>query len=63
VGGGFYGLFRTLDRTSLRLPELAVRLDLRLDRSTEPVFAGGGTHDDAGRRDHASATLQTVFVF
>jgi len=64
VGGGFYGLFRTLDRTSLRLPELAVRLDLRLDRSTEPVFAAAGTHGEGGgRRDHASATLQTVFVF
>jgi len=64
VGGGFYGLFRTLDRTSLRLPELAVRLDLRLDRSTEPVFAANGTHGEGGgRRDHASATLQTVFVF
>lgn len=63
VGGGFYGLFRTLDRTSLRLPELAVRLDLRLDRSTEPVFATNDTNEGAGRRDHASATLQTVFVF
>jgi hypothetical protein len=61
VGGGFYGIFRYLDRTTLRLPELAVRLDLRLDRSTEPVFAT--REEGVGRRDHASATLQTVFVF
>ncbi len=61
VGGGFYGIFRYLDRTTLRLPELAVRLDLRLDRSTAPVFAS--RTDGAGRRDHASATLQTVFLF
>jgi hypothetical protein len=64
VGGSFYGIFRYLDRTSLRLPELAVRLDLRLDRSTEPVFAANAANAEAaGRRDHASATLQTVFVF
>jgi hypothetical protein len=61
VGGGFYGIFRYLDRTTLRLPELAVRLDLRLDRSTAPVFAS--RTDGAGRRDHASAMLQTVFLF
>ncbi|MGH9316891.1 MAG: outer membrane beta-barrel protein, partial [Thermoanaerobaculia bacterium] len=34
-GGGFFGVFRYLDRTSLRLPGLAVRLDVRYDRSTE----------------------------
>jgi hypothetical protein len=61
VGGGFYGVFRYLDRTTLRLPELAVRLDLRYDRSTAPVFASRS--DEAGRRDHGSATLQTVFLF
>ena len=60
-GGGFFGIFRYLDRTSLRLPELAVRLDLRYDRSTEPVFASRLV--DVGRRDHGSATLQTVFLF
>ena len=60
VGGGFFGLFRTLDRTSLRIPEVAVRLDLRYDRSTERVFAGRG--EDV-RRDGASAALQVVYVF
>lgn len=61
VGGSSFGIFHYLDRTTLRLPELAVRLDLRLDRSTEPVFAS--RDDGVGRRDHASATLQTVFLF
>jgi Putative beta-barrel porin-2, OmpL-like. bbp2 len=60
-GGGFFGLFRYLDRTSLRLPELALRLDLRYDRSTEAVFVS--RTGDTGRRDHASGTLQTVFLF
>ncbi|HZF12374.1 MAG TPA: outer membrane beta-barrel protein [Thermoanaerobaculia bacterium] len=61
VGGSFYGIFRYLERTTLRLPELAIRLDLRYDRSTEPVFTSKA--DGVGRRDHASATLQTVFLF
>ncbi len=61
VGGSFYGIFRYLERTTLRLPELSIRLDLRYDRSTEPVFAA--RTDGVGRRDHASATLQTVFLF
>jgi hypothetical protein len=60
VGGGFFGLWRTLDRTSLRIPELTVRLDLRLDRSTERVFA---SKTDEARRDNRSATLQIVYVF
>jgi hypothetical protein len=60
IGGGFFGLYRTLDRTSLRIPEVAVRLDLRYDRSTEPVFA---TKADEARRDNKSATLQVVSVF
>jgi hypothetical protein len=61
IGGSFYGIFRHLDRTTLRLPEVAVRLDLRYDRSTEPVFAS--SKDEVGKRDHTSATLQTVFLF
>jgi hypothetical protein len=61
VGGGFYGIFRYLERTSLRLPQLALRLDLRYDRSTAPVFAA--RQDGAARRDHAQATLQAVFLF
>jgi hypothetical protein len=60
IGGGFFGLYRTLDRTSLRIPEVAVRLDLRFDRSTEHVFASK-TGD--ARRDNRSATLQVVYVF
>jgi len=61
VGGGFYGIFRYLDRTSLRLPELVLRLDLRRDRSSAPVFAS--RQDGVGRRDNTQATLQTVFLF
>jgi hypothetical protein len=60
VGGGFFGLYRTLDRTSLRIPEVAVRLDLRFDRSTEPVFGSKTGHP---QRDNRSATLQVVYVF
>jgi len=59
IGGGFFGLYRTLDRTSLRIPEVAVRLDLRYDRSTERVFA---SKTDEARRDNKSATLQVVYV-
>jgi hypothetical protein len=61
IGGGFYGIFRYLDRTTLRLPEVALRLDLRYDQSTAPVFTGRS--GDEGKRDHAQATLQTVFLF
>jgi hypothetical protein len=60
-GGGFFGIFRYLDRTTLRLPGFTLRLDLRYDRSTEPVFVSSSP--DNGRRDHLSATLQTVFLF
>lgn len=60
-GGGFFGVFHYLERTSLRLPELVLRLDLRYDRSTEPVFATRTT--GAGGRGNSSATLQTVFLF
>ncbi len=62
VGGGFYGVFRYLDRTSLRLPQFALRLDLRGDRSTAPVFQSRD-ETSPGRRDHFSLTLQTVVVF
>jgi hypothetical protein len=61
LGSGFFGVFRYLDRTSLQLPGFTVRLDLRYDWSTEPVFAT--RVEDAGRRDHFSTTLQTVFLF
>ncbi|HEX9303746.1 MAG TPA: outer membrane beta-barrel protein [Thermoanaerobaculia bacterium] len=61
IGGGFYGVFRYLDRTSLRLPGVAVRLDLRFDRSSEPAFRS--RREDEGRRDHESAVLQVVFLF
>jgi hypothetical protein len=60
LGGGFYGIFHFLEGTSLRLPQLAVRLDLRWDRSDQEVFAGTG--EELGR-DRYSANLQLVFVF
>ncbi len=60
IGGGFFGLYRTLDRTSLRIPEVTVRLDLRYDRSTERVFA---SKTGQARRDNKSATLQVIYVF
>jgi hypothetical protein len=61
VGGGFYGLYRNLERTSLRLPELTLRLDLRWNRSSEPTFRSNIA--DTGRRDNYSAALQTVVIF
>ena len=61
IGGGFYGIFRYLDRTTLKLPGVAVRLDLRYDRSSQPVFRS--RDPEADRRDNSSATLQTVFLF
>ena len=60
IGGGFFGLYRTLDRTSLRIPEVAVRLDLRYDRSTELVFA---SKTDEPRRDNWLASFQIFYVF
>jgi hypothetical protein len=60
VGGGFFGVYRYLDRTALRIPELTLRLDLRYDRSTERVFAG---RNDEVRRDNPSAAFQVVYVF
>jgi hypothetical protein len=61
VGAGFFGIFRYLDRTTLKLPEVSVRLDLRYDHSSEPVFKSAVA--GVGKRDHFSATLQTVFLF
>jgi Putative beta-barrel porin-2, OmpL-like. bbp2 len=61
IGGGFYGIFHYLDRTTLKLPEVVVRLDLRYDRSTQSVFRS--RDPEANRRDNSSATLQTVFLF
>jgi len=61
VGGGFFGLFHYLERTTLRLPELTLRLDLRYDHSTAAVFAS--RVEGTGKRNNASATLQTVFLF
>jgi hypothetical protein len=60
IGGGFFGLYRTLDRTSLRIPEVAVRLDIRYDRSTELVFA---SKTDEQRRDNWLASFQIFYVF
>lgn len=61
VGGGFYGIFRYLDRTTLKLPEVAIRLDLRYDRSSKAVFRS--RDPEMPRRDNSSATLQTAFLF
>lgn len=61
IGGGFYGIFHDLDRTTLRLPETAIRLDLRYNHSTQNVFAA--SDEDAAKRSGMSATLQTVFLF
>lgn len=60
VGGGFYGIFHYLDGTSLSLPQVAVRLDLRRDHSDGEVFASA---DEALSADRTTATLQLVFVF
>lgn len=60
LGGGFFGPFHYLDRTSLPLPQLALRLDLRLDRSDVEVFDQG---DDTPGRNRKSVTLQVVYVF
>ncbi len=61
VGGGFYGVFRYLARTSLKIPELQVRLDLRYDRSDRDVFRS--SQEGVGQNDSLSATLQSVFLF
>jgi hypothetical protein len=61
IGGGFYGLFRYLEHTTLRLPETAVRLDLRYNHSTAAVFAAHA--EDPSKRTGGEATLQTVFLF
>ena len=61
VGGGFYGLYRNFEHTSLRLPEVTVRLDLRWDRSSVDAFRT--RQENVGRRDAYSATFQTVFLF
>ncbi len=61
VGGGFYGLYRTFEHTSLRLPEVTVRLDLRWDRSSVDAFRT--RQEGVGRHDAYSATFQTVFLF
>ncbi len=60
IGGGFFGIYRTLERTTLRLPEVALRVDLRLDRSSERVFR---RKEEGERRDSFSATGQVVYVF
>jgi Putative beta-barrel porin-2, OmpL-like. bbp2 len=59
-GGGFYGIFRYLEHTSLRLPEVVLRCDLREDHSDVPSFATSGPE---GQKNNFSVTLQTVFLF
>ncbi|HZD52203.1 MAG TPA: outer membrane beta-barrel protein [Woeseiaceae bacterium] len=60
IGGGFFGPFHYLGRTTLPLPELALRLDLRYDRSDADVFDQGS---DVPGRTRKSVTLQMVYVF
>jgi Putative beta-barrel porin-2, OmpL-like. bbp2 len=60
LGGSFFGPFHYLDRTTLPLPQLAVRLDLRWDRSDVAVFDHGS---DAPGKSRSTATLQVVYVF
>lgn len=61
VGSALFGIFRYMDRTSLQLPEVSVRLDLRYDRSSVAAFKSATP--DVGKRDHFSTTLQTVVLF
>ena len=61
VGGGFYGVFHFLEGTTLRLPQLAVRFDLRWDHSDEKVFATDEAEELS--HDRYSANFQLVFVF
>lgn len=60
LGGGFFGPFHYLDRTTLPLPQLALRLDLRYDRSDTDVFDQGA---DAPGKTRKTVTLQMVYVF
>jgi len=57
---GFYGIFRYLERTTMSLPEVAVRVDIRFDHSNEPVFV---SNSEEGKKDNPSVTFQTVFLF
>ena len=61
LGGGGYGAFRFLERTSLPLPEIALKLDLRFDHSNQDVFPS--TNDEVTKRDRFTATLQAVVLF
>jgi Putative beta-barrel porin-2, OmpL-like. bbp2 len=60
LGGTFFGPFHYLDRTTLPLPQLAVRLDLRWDRSDVAVFDHGS---ETLGKNRSTATLQVVYVF
>jgi putative OmpL-like beta-barrel porin-2 len=60
LGSGFFGPYHTLDYSTVRISELTVRLDLRYDWSTEPVFANS---QGVGQKDKFTATLQVVYVF
>ncbi len=62
IGGGFYGVFRYLDRTTLRLPQVALRLDLRYDHSDEAVFRSRAD-EEVGQKNHTELALQTVVLF
>jgi hypothetical protein len=60
IGSGFFGPYHTLDYSTVRIPEMSVRLDLRYDWSTEPVFANS---QGVGQKSKFTTTLQVVYVF
>lgn len=60
IGGSFFGPFHYLARTTLPLPQAALRLDLRWDHSDTAVFDQG---DGAAGKNRSSAVLQLVYVF
>lgn len=60
IGGSFFGPFHYLSRTTLPLPQLTLRLDLRWDHSDVKVFDQG---NEIAGRNRSSAVLQVVYVF
>ena len=60
IGGSFFGPFHYLSRTTLPLPQVALRLDLRWDHSDGEVFDQGG---GVAGKNRSSAMLQLVYVF
>jgi hypothetical protein len=61
LGSGLYRAYRTMEGTTLRLPELWLRLDLRENVSTEPVFQSGT--EGVGQKNAFNVAFEAVFVF